>query len=396
MSPVGHRHRRWWWLMGIAVECGVCVCRSVPWLQAATGAVEPCGSVFVDSARSISSRASVSNSQLMRTAPRPSLGISLSLSLTRTFALALALLALATAVCASPLPRPANFADLALFDANATGSSSTAIAGVAFDAIATPTSTVDPLETAETLPSDLLLSLNVSSAIAGVIAILSGVVFLGFGHRLFKPLLFLGGFYFFAVVTFCIIQNVSYKLQSSISEYVYLILCLIFGVLGGLLLVCVWKLGFFFLGALGGYFLANLLLVALHATITSSVTRWVILVVFALVFGFLVLWFELPILIGATALIGSYILFVGIDVFAGTGFLTMTVTIVSSWSVDTSTLSGKWIYMLVGCVVVALLGMAFQFHQVRQNGWKHQALGMRDQMYKPVPRKGENYQNVPY
>ncbi|KAJ3206599.1 hypothetical protein HDU82_004415 [Entophlyctis luteolus] len=308
---------------------------------------------------------------------------------------ALVFFALAAAVCASPRPLPANFADLALFDASSDSSTPSLAAGVAFDAIATPTSAVDPITTAETLPSDVLSSLNVSSAVAAVIAILSGIVFLGFGHRLFKPILFLGGFYFFAVLAFCVLQNVSYKLQLSISEYVYLAVCLIFGVLGGLLLMCVWKVGFFFLGALSGYFVANLLLVALHTVITSSLARWIILIVFTVAFGMLVLWFELPVLIVATSFIGSYILFIGIDVFAQTDFLTITLTIVSSWSVDTSTLSGHWVYMLAGCIVVALLGMAFQFHQVRRNGWKHHGLGMRDQMYRPVPRK-ENYQTVPY
>ncbi|KAJ3097443.1 hypothetical protein HK100_005355 [Physocladia obscura] len=101
----------------------------------------------------------------------------------------------------------------------------------ALDAV--PTAAVDPLAAASNLTGKVIGDVTVTSGLVAAFAIVTGLLLVVFGHYLFKPVLFIAGFYFFAVVTYSILQNISYKTDHAFSEILYLAVCIIVGLLGG-------------------------------------------------------------------------------------------------------------------------------------------------------------------
>ncbi|KAJ3031393.1 UNVERIFIED_CONTAM: hypothetical protein HDU68_004473 [Siphonaria sp. JEL0065] len=230
---------------------------------------------------------------------------------------------------------------------------------------------------------DTLSRLTAYSGIFGGILIATGIAMAFFGHKLFKPIMFLGGFYLFAAIAFVIMQNVEYNSHNSIGgdnrDLVYFAVCILVGALGGALMLFVWKLGFFAVGAGLGYVLAILVLTALHQVITNSTVQYVVIGVFVIAFGVLIFFLEQPVLIGSTAIGGSYAVFTGIDVFAQTGFTDAARSIVSGHgSLGEVNAGTKWVYMFVGCVLLAIGGIAFQLYQVKQNKGNHEGLLKRN------------------
>ncbi|KAI9335942.1 hypothetical protein BDR26DRAFT_897281 [Obelidium mucronatum] len=240
---------------------------------------------------------------------------------------------------------------------------------------------------------DAITKLTAYSAVFGAILIATGLALVFLGNKLFRPVMFLGGFYFFAVLAFVIMQNVEYNSNSTIGgdhrDLVYFLVCLLVGALGGGLMLLVWKLGFFAVGAALGYVLAILLT---HSASSRDYKHdralscdW-----------------RMPIMIASTALGGSYATFVGLDVFAQTGFVDIARAIVSGrggslGSVDIST---KWIYMLSGCVLLAIVGISVQIYFVKRNGNKHQGLLQRNVSQAQVGHSktavaSPNYSRVP-
>ncbi|KAJ3005389.1 UNVERIFIED_CONTAM: hypothetical protein HDU68_004631 [Siphonaria sp. JEL0065] len=230
---------------------------------------------------------------------------------------------------------------------------------------------------------DTLSRLTAYSGIFGGILIATGIAMAFFGHKLFKSILFLGGFYLFAAIAFVIMQNVEYNSPNSIGgdnrDLVYFAVCILVGALGGALMLFVWKLGFFAVGAGLGYVLAILVLTALHQVITSSTVQYAVIAVFVIAFGVLIFFLEQPVLIGSTAIGGSYAVFTGIDVFAQTGFTDAARSIVSGrGSLGEVNAGTKWVYMFVGCVILAIGGIVFQLYQVKQNKGNHEGLLKRN------------------
>ncbi|KAJ3063314.1 hypothetical protein HDU98_000870 [Podochytrium sp. JEL0797] len=256
------------------------------------------------------------------------------------------------------------------------------------------TGTTNPLDAIDGFTTGQLNKLTGYTAVWGAVMIASGLALVFFGHKLYRPLLFLGGFYFFAGLTFVIMQNIEVSRQELFAnrDLIYFICCIVFGLIGGALAVFFWQLAFFVIGAGLGYAIALLVLTALSGVFTNNTARYILIGVFCLVFGFLVFWLETPILIAATAVGGSYIAFMGLDVFVHTGFVEISQDILMGQSVNVDTTS-KWVWMLAGCVLMALLGAAFQIYQVKQNGGKHMASTQRN-LASPRMRQTSRTQQV--
>ncbi|KAJ3123048.1 hypothetical protein HK100_011738, partial [Physocladia obscura] len=103
----------------------------------------------------------------------------------------------------------------------------------------------------------------------------------------------------------------------------------------------------------------------------------------------------LPVLIVATSVVGAYAVFFGIDIFAQTDFAQVTLAIVTSGSFSPPAAGAKWPYMLGGFALLAIIGIAHQFHQVRRNGGKHRGIQQRNEGFRSIP-KNHNYSTVPY
>eukprot|EP00301_Raphidiophrys_heterophryoidea_P027867 c9862_g1_i4.p1 GENE.c9862_g1_i4~~c9862_g1_i4.p1 ORF type:complete len:183 (-),score=49.09 c9862_g1_i4:337-885(-) len=128
-----------------------------------------------------------------------------------------------------------------------------------------------------------------------------------------------------------------------------------FGTLAGLLTLKVVKLGVFTAGALGGVLLALFLRGLIVGVFGASQTIFiVVVVVFLLIGAFLGFKFFNLILIPATALLGSFGFFLGIDIVSKTNMLTFTNIIhlhFSNKAAGWGFVSGWIVLFVIGCLV---------------------------------------------
>jgi hypothetical protein len=222
-------------------------------------------------------------------------------------------------------------------------------------------------------------NITVPIAILAVIAIVTGLVFVFYGRGLFKTVLFLGGLYLFATLAFIILSNVEPMNADGSSGWgdrrdtIYLCVCLAVGVVGGLLVMCVWKVGLFALGCIGGFFLAMFILSwASSGLISQNVGRSVFIVILTLVGGVAALFLEHHVVIIATSIAGAYAVGAGIDVFARTGMVESTKALLTS-NPGSYQIDNKGVYgILVGMLVLAVLGMIVQYRitgKHARHGW---------------------------
>ncbi|KAH9248766.1 hypothetical protein BASA81_013560 [Batrachochytrium salamandrivorans] len=141
--------------------------------------------------------------------------------------------------------------------------------------------------------------------------------------------------------------------------------CIVAGIIGGFLFQCLWKLGFLFIGALLGLALAAFILQFSFADpLQATPGRYIFFGVMAVVGAVLVQLFEGPVLVIATAVVGSGSLFVGIDFFVKSGFGLAVYSTIFQKRVLPSSNSTQFVMMAM-FVVVALLGMLAQYFQMR-------------------------------
>ncbi|KAJ3063312.1 hypothetical protein HDU98_000868 [Podochytrium sp. JEL0797] len=240
-------------------------------------------------------------------------------------------------------------------------------------AAATQTNTSDPLFVVDNNTQEEFTQLTGYTGTWGAILIATGLVLVFFGHKLFKPLLFLGGFYFLGALTFVIMQNIESNRTDPFHnrDLIYFLCCLIFGLVGGGLALFFWRFAFGAIGACLGYAVALLLLTALSGVFTSQIGRWILVVVCCLLFSGLIFWFETPILMAATSLGGSYATFAGLDMFVRTGFIGIAMHVTRGDRNSQEGAGNGWIWMLVGCVALALVGLACQMRSLKKSGGAH-------------------------
>ncbi|KAJ3341871.1 hypothetical protein HDU93_003992 [Gonapodya sp. JEL0774] len=208
---------------------------------------------------------------------------------------------------------------------------------------------------------------TVPSVVGAVLNIVIGTLFTFFGIKLFRTVLFLGGALFGGYLAFVLLTNFEpdggYQLAIS-REAFYGIIVIISGLVGGALSVALWRLGLFLLGAISGFVLA-IFLQSLKpgGLITNQVGFWVMVGILTLAGGLLAHFLENPIIIGSTAVSGSYSLFSGIDVFAKTGFGSLLSGFVNNGISNSAyVMDTKLILMIVGFAVVALIGILVQWY----------------------------------
>ncbi|KAJ1999384.1 hypothetical protein GGI04_004588 [Coemansia thaxteri] len=205
-------------------------------------------------------------------------------------------------------------------------------------------------------------ALVASGIIAGIALIVIGFFFNYFGYRLVKVLVFLAGF----CVVGGLVLYAEYKIRAPHEDEKgrqvwYLGIAAICGLLGGALMLFLYKVGLALVGALGGFALASWILgMKSGGLIHSDVGRILFIVGFVLAGIIVVFFVERPAIIVASSIWGSYALFVGIDCFARTGFQYTALAFLNAPGAVYET-SPKVYAMIAGMAVSACLGIAAQF-----------------------------------
>jgi hypothetical protein len=201
----------------------------------------------------------------------------------------------------------------------------------------------------------------------GIMFVLAGITLALFGHRLVKPAAFLAGAFLFSGITYVILTRVEPSGGYNNRDSVLLFSCLAVGLIGGLLGFFCYKLGLSIIGALGGFAFAIFILSWKDDMFSTSTGSWLFVLAFSLAGSILIQFFEKPILITLTAMTGSYVLFLGLDVFIQAGFTRTCKYILSGGGIDDfSDISGvrgsKSLYgMLIGMLVFFILAAVFQY-----------------------------------
>jgi len=148
--------------------------------------------------------------------------------------------------------------------------------------------------------------------------------------------------------------------SDEVLSIIYLVLIVVIGLVGGVLFLIFWRVGLFAVGGLGGFFGAMYVLALLPSSVLPQpLFRALIIVVATVICAFLVLKFERPMVIIATAITGAFLAILGLDFFVQTQFAASLAAILSSSGQYSPT--GATYGMMAGVAVMAVIGMIIQF-----------------------------------
>jgi hypothetical protein len=224
---------------------------------------------------------------------------------------------------------------------------------------------------------------NTQSVILSVILFLTGG-YLCFAGGIYQRLtIFTVGFYAGSNLTYVILLNAKIDRDMN-ADTLFLVVTIMVGILTGRMLLCCFFLAVYLVGVLMGYFSALWLLSwVTNGLIQSNWGRAILIIVFAVVGMVLAAFFERLLMIMATAFIGAFAIFIGLDVYLMTGFAESVMNFLRAWKTTaaTSSLSSSAKVtssmiiaeatpqlrgMLIGCLGLALIGALVQFCQLRR------------------------------
>lgn len=206
-------------------------------------------------------------------------------------------------------------------------------------------------------------SFHASEGILAGIAIGAGLFVCFLGYRLVRPTLFICGF----VLGGSIAVYIKDQIKTDTSWW-DLIAFLIGGVIVGVLVLVLYKLGIFLLGAAGGVALGVLVNTSIAPEVYPSHPEYLLIIlcaIFGLIFGCLALYIEKIALIITTSIAGGVAVVWGIGQFAGE-YPSVSDLKSLAENVDGETvynIPDAWWGYLAGSVVLSALGMFVQFRQ---------------------------------
>jgi len=215
-------------------------------------------------------------------------------------------------------------------------------------------------------------SFTATGIATAIVLMVIGLVLVFFGHKLFKPVLFITGGFICAALTYVLLvtieSNKGQPLFGASRSIAFFFLVIVAGILGGLLFTCLWKLGLFAIGALLGFTLGSFILgIASNGLIHSETGRVIFLSVLALAGGIGILFIEKPMLVLGTAFPGSYGFFFGLDIFLNTGFKEGMQNFLSGGGLYVT--SGVVYGMLGGVLGLAVIGCVVQFRDTKRKSY---------------------------
>ncbi len=229
------------------------------------------------------------------------------------------------------------------------------------------TNSFDPSSTFTSL-SQKDFGFNSTSAytLTGAILLLvTGSIMTFYGYHILPVILFLVGFYLSGLGTLTVLNTLQARGISNFEQnrdLIYLITILLVGILGGMLLLWLKKVGILLIGGCLGFLLgSSLLQIEALASIglNTDTSRILVLVIFAILGMILVSFFEVYILIGSTSVQGSFAIFVGLDFWIQSGFGQWFYRAVSHGQFDP--FSTKTYLVLAGFVGLSIVGMVIQY-----------------------------------
>lgn len=200
-----------------------------------------------------------------------------------------------------------------------------------------------------------------------VVLFLTGgyLCFLGGVHQHFT--MFIVGFYVGSNVAYIILLNVKEDYGSN-TETILLVVSVVVGILAGLILSCCFFLAVYLVGALLGYFTALWLLSwVTNGLIQTNWGRAILIIVFVIVGIILMAFFERFLMVVATAFIGSFAIFIGVDIYVKTGLAETVINFLQARSATVITEATPQLRgMLGGCLGLAIVGALIQYCQLRR------------------------------
>ena len=204
--------------------------------------------------------------------------------------------------------------------------------------------------------------------VVAVIAILVGAFVAFTGYKLFKAALFISGFILFADITLIIMTRVEPSGGYANRDLLLLLVPAGVGLIGGFIAYRLWRLGLTLIGALGGATCGAILLnLGVRNAIQSDTSRLVFIIAFAILGAIIIHFIEKPVIIGSTALVGSYTIFIGIDTFANTGFNAAVQKVLFAGSIMEAKTSGAELGMVAGVLVTFGIAVSYQFKTTKNH-----------------------------
>eukprot|EP01114_Cavostelium_apophysatum_P016615 TRINITY_DN476_c0_g1_i1.p1 TRINITY_DN476_c0_g1~~TRINITY_DN476_c0_g1_i1.p1 ORF type:complete len:281 (+),score=51.59 TRINITY_DN476_c0_g1_i1:71-844(+) len=204
------------------------------------------------------------------------------------------------------------------------------------------------------------------------VGILAGLLFTFFGYRLFKPVLFVVGFAIAGGLTY-----LGLYYHTSVGLIVLIAAPILAGIIGGILLVVFSIVGIFMLGAILGFLILSVILSAKDGGLISNhIAIWVMMGAFPFAGGVIAVLIQKPLIIGATALGGSYAAVAGVDRFVKGGFSQVIPTLIANRFHEIN--ADYKTYIEIGvCVLICVLGVIVQAKKTAK-GYYHKHTSEKD------------------
>ncbi len=181
-----------------------------------------------------------------------------------------------------------------------------------------------------------------------IFSIIAGVIICFRGYRLFKVVLGIAGFIAGAALFYHL------GAQYTANMIVLVILTIFGGMIGASLSMAFYYVGLFLLGALAGWQIGFLMSTAINMEFII-----IIPIVAAVIAGFLACFFQKPIIIAATALIGAWSVVTGGFYFFGTGIIPIDLFRDPFMLVESLRETNP--VVILAWIVLSIAGMIFQF-----------------------------------
>jgi len=194
------------------------------------------------------------------------------------------------------------------------------------------------------------------------VAVAIGLVVAFCGYRLFKPVLFIVGFIIFAGITYLILWS-----HSSVGVLVLVVCTVVAGIVGGIVMLFVVKVGIFMLGASAGFILFCVVMsVRNQGLIHEPIAIYVGMCASFVIGGVIALLVQKPLIIFATAFGGSYAVIAGIDRYVQGGFCQVIPHLIANHR-ELINADYKTYIEIAACVVLTVAGLYVQFKHTGKN-----------------------------
>lgn len=178
--------------------------------------------------------------------------------------------------------------------------------------------------------------------------------------------MFIVGFYVGSNVAYIVLKNAKQDYGSN-QDTILLVVCVVVGLLAGGLLSCCFFLAVYLLGALLGYMAALWFLSWSDNGVIQSNWGRAILIICCIVVGvILIAIFERAMIVVATAFVGAFVIFIGIDLYVQTGFTSAVSAFLQARNTDILIHSSSAVRgMLGGTLGLSVASILFQWFLIR-------------------------------